>query len=676
MSVNIPESVLSDALHDAIADRRVKAAVFLTFQLDPAFFEEEILPLLFTQSFSHVAKVRLLQLEEALRTVEHVVVYYDRQGLTSDARPAHLDYRRFGLTRSTGYFHPKNILILLENQEKDQTWESLLFITLSANLTRAGWWENIETAQFMEVHAGEACSYRDDLLRLVSRIKQEDHIEEDHLALETIRTFLLRRINTPGQMRRNGRWLPRVYVGQEPVSVFLARFAPSDTYNLEIISPYFDDSAGALRTLLDAVRPKAVRIFLPKDRVGAAQCTPIFNAIVQQLPRTAWGLLPQDLLSMGSGSESSGASRFVHAKVYRFWNQQSEVLFIGSVNLTSSAHSPGNAGNFETGVLVESEASGQRTWWLKPLDDNVPTQFHPERVEDLEPGTSVCELSFRFDWSSEVFQYYWESRSGTMPSRVAFSMQGVAIGEINRIRIDEWISLPDACAQHVKRQLASTSFVEVSADGNEPFRILVREEQMQCKPSIYLTLTPEEILHYWSLLSPEQRELLLITKILSLSSSAQVADQIGTSLPLKAQATLFDRFAGIFHAFGRLEAHLHEALGIGRESEAVYRLFGQKFDSLPSLIEKVIQDDNGDRVNRYVSLLCAGQLIDHIRRRYPDFSKQHRKEIHALQHQLVAVKQIREGFTFDNPEQRELFFEWFERMFFTQLASARVEVKE
>src|SRR5258706_11415299 len=103
-------TVLSDALVETIRGRRVKVAVFLTFQFDPGFFEEELLPLLFDQSFSHIPQIRLVQLEEQIRSLEHLVVYYDRRGLTAEVRPARLDYRRFGVQRHTGFFHPKNIL--------------------------------------------------------------------------------------------------------------------------------------------------------------------------------------------------------------------------------------------------------------------------------------------------------------------------------------------------------------------------------------------------------------------------------------------------------------------------------------------------------------------------------------------------------------------------------------
>ena len=101
-SSGIRTDVLSEQLQEVIRGRVVKAAVFTTYQFEPGFFEEDILPLLFEQSFSHVPQIRLIQLEEALLSVEHLAVYYDRRGLRPSGSPARLDVRRIPLERSTG----------------------------------------------------------------------------------------------------------------------------------------------------------------------------------------------------------------------------------------------------------------------------------------------------------------------------------------------------------------------------------------------------------------------------------------------------------------------------------------------------------------------------------------------------------------------------------------------
>ncbi len=56
------------------------------------------------------------------------------------------------------------------------------------------------------------------------------------------------------------------------------------------------------------------------------------------------------------------------------------------------------------------------------------------------------------------------------------------------------------------------------------------------------------------------------------------------------------------------------------EREAVYRLFGRKYDSLGNLLERVSgSQEGGDAVDRYVIYLCAKQLCDRVRAEAPDF---------------------------------------------------------
>ena len=160
----VPTSVLSQQVQDVIDGRRVRCAVFTTFSFDPAFFELHILPLLFDQSFRQPEKVRRIQLDDALRAVDNIAVYYDMRALAQDGGPAQLDYRRIDISRGTGYFHPKVILLLVDDAthedrlrgddaepDEGSIQQALLVGILSANLTRSGWWENVECAHIEEV---------------------------------------------------------------------------------------------------------------------------------------------------------------------------------------------------------------------------------------------------------------------------------------------------------------------------------------------------------------------------------------------------------------------------------------------------------------------------------------------------------------------------------------------
>ncbi len=102
MAGAIPREVLSEHFEARLAGKRLLGAVFLTFQYDPGFFEQEILPVLLDTPVSHAQVARLLQLEGALREVPlGVSVFYDWAGLCPSGYPApRLDVQRLPVRHS------------------------------------------------------------------------------------------------------------------------------------------------------------------------------------------------------------------------------------------------------------------------------------------------------------------------------------------------------------------------------------------------------------------------------------------------------------------------------------------------------------------------------------------------------------------------------------------------
>ena len=112
----IPRAVLSEHFEERLDGQRLVAAVFPTFRFDPAFFEQEILPVFVNVPVSHAVAIKLIQLEDALRSVPGgVAVYYDQNGLVPESGPAKLDVKRIAVRHRTGIFHPKNVFALLES---------------------------------------------------------------------------------------------------------------------------------------------------------------------------------------------------------------------------------------------------------------------------------------------------------------------------------------------------------------------------------------------------------------------------------------------------------------------------------------------------------------------------------------------------------------------------------
>jgi hypothetical protein len=293
-------------------------------------------------------------------------------------------------------------------------------------------------------------------------------------------------------------------------------------------------------------------------------------------------------------------------------------------------------------------------------------------VEEAEEGVQDAlppPLTIRHLWDENRTEYFWESEA-CAPRCAVFSSAGAELHRLEPIRYGEWTSLPSEASNRFSALLRASSFVEVSVDGGPAATLLICEEGMAHKPSMLCSLTAEEILRYWALLSPEQREAFLSDRVPALFVSEGLAAPRTDSSG--AQDSLFDRFAGIFHAFSRLGEHVSTAIEQGRTTEAVYRLFGRKYDSLPSLIERVLEEEESDLVNRYVTLLTARQVLSRLKQNYADFFAEHKQEERAIQSMLSGTEALKERFDFASREERDRFFRWFERMFLSEAEPERI----
>lgn len=666
MSDAVPHAVLSEQIQDLMAGRRLVAAVFVTFQFDPGFFECEVLPVVVDVALSHAAVMRRVQLEDSLRPYAGcVAVYYDANGLVhGDSGSAKLDFQRVPVRRRTGVFHPKNVFLLLEDRDADdngQRSQSLIVGAMSANLTRAGWWANVEAAHFEEIRANDRTLLRDDVLAFVRELKRGTPAESSHHALDLIRVFLK---STEQRQRRSsdGELHPRFYGGSGALIDFLDGAVGGwlrGAY-LEIISPYLDEAetCDPLDEMIRRFEPKEVRVFLPRTRGGdAAVCQELYESLRAE-PRVNWGRLPASFLRLGK-AENAG-ERFVHAKVYRFFKQKPkrEICFIGSVNLTKPAHQR-EGGNWETGMLVEVRPPVPEFWLIG--DNTRPKTFEPSGETDAATAGGT-PLTLRYHWDTHVAKAFWDARIGSSALRI--EARGVVLGELTPLPPGAWINLPAEIAQALQDALRETSFITVHGLGDEPALLLVQEEGMSHKPSLVLDLSATDILRYWALLTAEQRSAFLESHAPQHALLGDGADLVTVVKALRGEETFFDRLAGFFHAFHCLEREVREQLKAGRPREACYRLFGKKYDSLGTLIERVaVGSGVSDDVDRYVILMCARQLCQELAREHAEFWSDHRRDTRALDASLSCSNEVRERLVAKAPETMPSFLDWFDRWF-------------
>lgn len=688
MSETIPTAALLDRLEEAIDGRKVLAALFTTFEFQPGFFEEHVLPVLFDQSFSNIPRLRRVQLEEAVTAGPPVAVYYDARHSRLDREEAigpGLDFRKIPVVRK-GFFHPKVFLVLVERAgaEGADPEQSLIVAVGSANLTRRGWWENVEAVWMDEIEAGAKIRYKDDLKEFLAQVRKEGYLAANHEALERILSFLRREVEAFQLRSWVGVFEPRLFYGQsgyEGFADFLASETrlPAATYNLEILSPYFEGSgAGPLADLIDRLQPRSVRLLEPQPEERGADAKEPFLQAVRELGRAVrWGHLPDEHLRWGRSGSQGGTHRFVHAKVYRLWSQSEgrEILAVGSINLTSAAHGRVTAGNLEAAIVFEvpGKSSTRLQFWLNE-SEKEPAALHAaaEALEE-EPVTKVA---LRYHWQRRLAESCWIGTANELASFEVLGPTPEPLGRCDRPVVGEW-ELLEVDVERIEECLKGSPVLRVRL-GEEEMRVLVAEEGVAYRPSFVLSLTPEEILRYWSLLTPEQREGVLASKLgRELEGHEQAVAAVRSA---SRQESVFDRFAGIFHAFARLEEHVKEALAEGRAREAEARLFGARYDSLPALIEKVLaapadeeepdgEQATGHLVHRYVTLLTAKQLVTKLRessgRQVSGFVESHLSELDALETRLSRLEEIETRLDLGTENERKQFLAWFRPRFLT-----------
>lgn len=681
-----PQAVLSIRLAEALRGRRLRSAVFTTFNFDPGFFELQVLPLLFPQSFSQVDKVRLLQLEDALRDVDHMAVYYDRGALSQDAEPARLDYRRFDVRRLRGVFHPKLALLLVDEPrgssgDTGDPHHALVVVCLSANLSRAGWWENVECAHIEVLRdrklAPDRVSYRRDLLAVLRRIRTCASRDDAHPALDAVHAFVRNRLPSKpyAKARGGGRWRTRLFGGEGGLDLadwLAALHLGGRDWNLEVLSPYFDARGAApLERLAGVIKPRETRVYLPRDADGAALVTADAYRATTALNGVRWAELPGQVTQRSGGASGERlAPRRVHAKVYRLWRPEGrEIVLVGSVNCTSAAHGHGGAGNLEAAFLVDvSDRKQRRSWWLTPLESDADrfAAAVPDETDGLDEAP--VGVSVRYHWGNHALAVRLDGKTA-FPIEVT-DVSGGGLFAIEHAEEKQWCVCAPTAAAALRESLLSSSFVVMRRD-DAHWRVLVREEGMAHRPSILSELNPEEILEYWALLSAEERAA-FIERHAAIGEEIEGITAAETN-PLLGGDTLFDRYAGVFHAFGCLRRNIAQALQDGRYGDAEIRLLGAKYDSLPELLRKILKrsdgedGDDADPVHEYVTFLTAKQVRESLGSHYPRFFGEHRSGVRELDRLIAAGIARRDTIFPGGDAANRSFLDWFEPAFLNDL---------
>ncbi len=673
-------AVVSDHLETLLADRQVKAAVFTTYNFEPDFFELEVIPLLLpgnTQLSSH-ASIKLFQVREALReSAVELEVFYDLKIFRENAScsPA-MEYPFHGVYRGNNAFHPKLVFILVYDEETQS--DCLLVGAGSNNLTQAGWWDNIEGVHWEMVWPWSTDSgFIERLQADIEWLQSERYlVANDGLsAIDLVAEHLDLCLENSGAST-TGKTPPSIvpYYGIADSSEFrgFQGFLESEasqklsTYNnwtLEIISPYFaEDSHNNLHEPFFDLGVRQIHLLLPTNQEGVPVCTPEYFNHIEEQPDIHWARWSEPVgRSLGLTGQHF---RRLHAKLYHFYNKMQSWVFVGSVNFTHKAFSE----NIEAGYFVKLPKAGPL---LNPIEDTQsfdyfepPSESAPGN-EDTSSSESLPIIDLAYDWRTRTL-------TGATEKFKSYCIN------IHRpegdLAVSEWTLRGKNCCEYdgdlaaLEILLKNGSLVKVSGvnqRSNEAFDvhwIMMKQTGWSHKPLDLPEMSPEQILAIYAGMSPDKRQALLMNAhIRKLVLAGQGGDMTLPADDFVAEE-FFSEYAELFHAFRQLRRKLFEAQESDNETLVEYYLTGAGFDSLPTLLDNIMDDEENRSVTAYLILLCAKEVYQ------ADQFNDYFGVTECLQQVESAISELKDNGSIvlekNTLEDRARFFSWFESQFF------------
>jgi len=582
---------ISKAFLDLIGDRRVVCGFFSTYCFEPEFFELEVLPLMLgNRAWSANEGIRYYQLQSCLQAHKgNWAVAYDADVFSPQAAPRlEVDYLP---VRVSGCQHAKLSILLL--QEGTEGKKSVLLAAGSFNLTRAGWWENLEVGHWVELGANAPRNILKPLQDALAFYSGYG----DAAALQMLQEHVASMSETPDDPCC-AFYFSGTGDNRQSFPSFLKKARGRGS--LEIISPFFAEQGDnqIISSFLSQFEQR--RVLLPLDEHDTALIDePVYTSLVKEVEWGRW--LPEQYRQFMSGI----SYRRLHAKIYRTLGADAW-CFVGSVNLSFKAFMQ----NVEAGFLLSDlEAKAM----LAPFDDK-PSSFACSQEAPSEGGTDakgMPVIRLVYDWQDGLL-HVWASQSGQLT--LLDSQEGGLI--TLKLEVD------DEAAVHFEagRQLferSSLVHAHWQAGGTDCLGLLlVSQHNIYCRPTGLPSLDLPTLLRIFQGLDDESRlELIspLVARMIHLDSNSIHQDENLPELPADNDAvSFFSEFSQVNGAFWSLGRRLVEAEQQQDEKTLAYFLKGRQPDSLASVIEQLEQgtaEGKPPMIVRYLSLLSIRELL-------------------------------------------------------------------
>lgn len=595
---------------------QIQALLLTTFCLDVGYLEKSILPAFFPNLGEGPASEPHRPLFEYLEEIPTPIsIMYDANNLlrgetklaATGSVIKELRWQAHPVMRTVGCFHPKAIVALTRKEHH----QFLVIGCSSANLTRPGWGQNFEACaiEVMELRPGMQSSLAVDVRQMLQKLQRDapgsTAIDQMLGCLDAISPY------SHTQRRYQQSYRSRLWFGQDDRNLgdWLRKEVmhgdlkqDNVDWHLEVLSPYFSTQPPHLIEWASECFSKRgvetdtppILYYCPKDG-ELVDVDPEAAGAFAAVEHAAWAEFPSDRLrSQLRDQEGNRLQRFLHAKVYRFWHPDCELLVVGSANASTQGHQDNLPGNDEACLVFSREVeqgAKQFTPWLRPLQRPLEVSQCKPRIDAENNPTvdPVPYLSVEFDW---------QSRQLTVNNYDARSL-ALYVGALQRPTMtlepdEENCQILDARGTQALF-ISPTVKVTLAGSSDKAWLCLVEERNLHLKPPApTMERGIDDLIRDWQL-GVEQRQADHIAR--AAMPDDMRASSMGAS-PELDEGVGQDRLNDLFMAMYRFRTDMSTKLGNANGLDAFARmqlqarLFGRGAMSVRYMISKLCPTDD------------------------------------------------------------------------------------
>ncbi len=641
---------ISESLRTAIGEREVMLAFFSTYSFEPDFFELEVLPLLLgNPALSSNESIRYYQLQSLMHQHEgRLAVVYDLSVFDPQLAPRlEVDYMPM---RVGGACQHAKLMVLVVRDRKSKQ-QSIVIGAGSFNLTKSGWWENLEVGHWVELCEGFAPSniHRPllDALRFYQAQTPSPVLEK---ILGIAQTFETSADDASCSFYFSGSSSGRIHFDS-----FIAEHTDAKA-PLEVISPFFA-AEGDNQVILSLLkRHPSVTVLLPLDEHG--------QALVHR--ESVYESLPDETITWGRWSESVRKShldpkrgyRRLHAKIYQSLGDD-PWAFVGSVNLSYKAFRQ----NVEAGFLLRGHATKSLLATLQTQPDRFNVEPEAENQSDSD-GQEMPPIHALFDWQSEAL--HLSSKQVGSLALLNSASEVLLIVQLNAVE-DQLVPAPQ-----LKQHMQGSSLMHARWQSDEKLAagtVLVSQRNLFCRPTHLPPLDLQALLRIFIGMHESRRlELFgdLAIRLLNASQDEGLQDEYLPELTSEGSfESFFAEFSQVNGAFWELAESLGKAEEAGDLQTLAYYLKGHQPDSLRKLLETIADSDSTRKapslIVRYLTLLSVEDLLKR-------FNKHADANLLNDAEKALSSLEQKELLTQLDGAKGEHFLRWFKAKFFEPVA--------